>query len=75
VNKIVGFRGVCNAKVVGKSMATKKYKEYISLQKLSTKTYNKNTTRRFRMETQHPLCKNPSFKINLHTSEYQNHSV
>jgi hypothetical protein len=26
-------------------------------------------------QTQHPLRKNPSFKVNLHTSEDQNHSV
>lgn len=28
-----------------------------------------------RSQTQHPLCKNPSFKANLHTSEDQNYNV
>ena len=26
-------------------------------------------------QTQHPLCKNPTFKVNLHTSEDQDHNV
>jgi hypothetical protein len=54
-------------------MATKSYKEHIPLRKLSTKT--KYTTRRLKMETQHLLCNNLSFKVNLQTSEDQNHSV
>jgi hypothetical protein len=36
--------------MVGKFMATKRNKEYIPLQKLGTKAYSGNTTRRLRME-------------------------
>jgi len=44
-----------------------------------TKTKYKNLKRKHNkkpwMETQHPVHKNPSFKVNLHTSEDQNQTV
>jgi hypothetical protein len=61
--------------------AWKRYKEYIALQKLSTKIkvetqHDGNITRMsVRSQTQHPLRKNSSFKVNLHTSEDQNDNV
>ena len=57
----------------GKKMATER--KYIPLQKITIKTYYRNTTKRLRIETQYPLYKIPSFKVNLHTNEDRNLSV
>ena len=66
-------------------MATKRYKAYVPLQKLSAKklrgeynkkAYDENKTRvSVCSQTQHPLYKNPSFEVKLHTTEDRKHSV
>ena len=57
----------------GKNMATKRYKEYIPLLKLSTKTSSGNTTRvSMCSQTQHLLRKYLSFKVNSHINKDQN---
>ena len=69
---------------MGKSIATKRCKNTYhcqnQVQKLKVKIQEEDlgrTTTRLNVcsKTQHPLHKNPSFKINLHTSEDQTHIV
>ena len=65
------YKGVCNAKVVGKNMATKRHKAYIPLQKLSAKTYH-TCERLVLTKTNLNLCKICVLLTTSHTNKCDN---